>query len=170
MMVLSCWNLVCTTLKLGNAERSMRSGMATNQIPFRVIIKDWEIKSTFHPNESISTFIKKIEPMQWWRSALLLAHPTSDVIDVCSLVSLYIKLAISRPVVPGCAGCAMAHPDFGRSVNPISPKSDRLRPPNQYWHTRIFRPSDGPDKQPLMTFQFRNLTTSCHTKTSNFKF
>ena len=21
-----------------------------------------------------------------------------------------------RPVVPGCAGCAMAHPDFGRSV------------------------------------------------------
>ena len=25
-----------------------------------------------------------------------------------------------RPVVPGCARCAMAHPDFGRSVNPIS--------------------------------------------------
>ena len=25
-----------------------------------------------------------------------------------------------RPVVPGCAGCAMAHPDFARSVNPIS--------------------------------------------------
>ena len=25
-----------------------------------------------------------------------------------------------RPVVPGCAGYAMAHPDFGRSVNPIS--------------------------------------------------
>ena len=25
-----------------------------------------------------------------------------------------------RPVDPGCAGCAMAHPDFGRSVNPIS--------------------------------------------------
>ena len=25
-----------------------------------------------------------------------------------------------RAVVPGCAGCAMAHPDFGRSVNPIS--------------------------------------------------
>ena len=24
-----------------------------------------------------------------------------------------------RPVVPGCAGCAMARPDFGRSVNPI---------------------------------------------------
>ena len=24
-------------------------------------------------------------------------------------------LTNSRPVVPGCAGCAMAHPDFGRS-------------------------------------------------------
>ena len=24
-----------------------------------------------------------------------------------------------RPVVPGCTGCAVAHPDFGRSVNPI---------------------------------------------------
>ena len=25
-----------------------------------------------------------------------------------------------RGVVRGCAGCAIAHPDFGRSVNPIS--------------------------------------------------
>ena len=49
-----------------------------------------------------------------------------------------------RPVVPGYAGCAMAHPDFGRSVNPISARGDRLCPPNYYWHTRIFRPSDGP--------------------------
>ena len=46
-----------------------------------------------------------------------------------------------RPVDPGCA---MAHPDFGRSVNPISTRGDRLCPPNYYWHTRIFRPSDGP--------------------------
>ena len=52
--------------------------------------------------------------------------------------------AIHRPVVPGCAGCAMAHPNFGRSVNPISTRADRLCPPNYYWHTRIFRPSDGP--------------------------
>ena len=50
-----------------------------------------------------------------------------------------------RPVVPGCAGCAMAHPDFGRSVNPISTRGDKLCPPNYYWHTRIFRPSDVPD-------------------------
>ena len=49
-----------------------------------------------------------------------------------------------RPVVPGCVGCAMAHPDFGRSDNPISTRGDRLCPPNYYWHTRIFRPSDGP--------------------------
>ena len=49
-----------------------------------------------------------------------------------------------RPVVPGCARCAMAHPDFGRSVNLISTMGDRLCPPNYYWHTQIFRPSDGP--------------------------
>ena len=49
-----------------------------------------------------------------------------------------------RPVVPGCAGCAMAHPDFVRLVNPISTMGDRLCPPNYYWHPRIFRPSDGP--------------------------
>ena len=54
---------------------------------------------------------------------------------------------VSRPVVTGCAGCAMAHPDFGRSVNPISTRGDRLCPPNYYWHTRIFRPSDGPALQ-----------------------
>jgi hypothetical protein len=38
----------------------------------------------------------------------------------------------------------MAHPDFGRSVNPISTRGDRLCPPNYYWHTQILRPSDGP--------------------------
>ena len=41
----------------------------------------------------------------------------------------------------------MAHPDFGRSVNPISIKGDRLCPPNNYWHTRIFRLSDGPEME-----------------------
>ena len=49
-----------------------------------------------------------------------------------------------RPVVRGCAGCAMAHPDFGRSANPISTRADGLCQPNCYWHTLIFRPSDGP--------------------------
>ena len=33
---------------------------------------------------------------------------------------------------------------LGRSVNPISTSWDRLCPLNYYWHTRIFRPSDGP--------------------------
>ena len=32
-----------------------------------------------------------------------------------------------RPVVPGGAGSAMAPPDFGRSVNPISTKGGRLK-------------------------------------------
>jgi hypothetical protein len=36
----------------------------------------------------------------------------------------------------------MAHPDFGRSVNPISTRGDRLCPPNYYWHTQIFRSSN----------------------------
>ena len=49
-----------------------------------------------------------------------------------------------RPVVPGGARGAMTHPDFGRSVIPISTKGDRLCPPNYYWHPWIFRPSDGP--------------------------
>ena len=35
-----------------------------------------------------------------------------------------------RPVVPGGAGGAMAPPDFGRLVNPISTKGGRLCPPN----------------------------------------
>ena len=35
-----------------------------------------------------------------------------------------------RPVVPGCAGGAMAPPNFGRSVNPILIKGGRLCPPN----------------------------------------
>ena len=35
---------------------------------------------------------------------------------------------MSRPVVPGCAGCAMAHPDFGRSVNPISTRGGQIMP------------------------------------------
>ena len=34
----------------------------------------------------------------------------------------------SRPVVPGCAGCAMAHPDFDRSVNPISTRGEQIMP------------------------------------------
>ena len=35
-----------------------------------------------------------------------------------------------RSVVPGGAGGAMASPDFGRSVNPISTKGGRLCPQN----------------------------------------
>ena len=40
------------------------------------------------------------------------------------------QLFKSRPVVPGGAGGAMAPPDFGISVNPISTKAGRLCPPN----------------------------------------
>ena len=47
-----------------------------------------------------------------------------------SILSFCICMYIIRPVVPGCAGCAKTHPDFGRSVNPISTRGDRLCPPN----------------------------------------
>ena len=43
---------------------------------------------------------------------------------IAKSIQLYVKKLQngykSRPVVPGCARCAMAHPDFGRSVNPIA--------------------------------------------------
>ena len=47
-----------------------------------------------------------------------------------------------RPIRPVVPGCAIAYPDFGRSVNPTSTRGNRSCPPNYYWHTRIFRPSD----------------------------
>ena len=45
---------------------------------------------------------------------------------------------VLRPVVSGGAGGAMAPPDFGRSVNPISTKGDRLCPPNITGTPRFF--------------------------------
>ena len=68
---------------------------------------------------------------------------------------------MNRPVVPGCAGCAMTHPDFGRSVNPISTRGVKLCPPNYYWHPRIFRPSDGPGRW----FRFGTVPHSLGVKT-----
>ena len=60
-----------------------------------------------------------------------------------------------------------ANPDFGRSVNPISTRWDRLCPPNYYWHPRIFRPSDCPvNPMTICTFLTRKDTIS--QKTSKF--
>ena len=43
----------------------------------------------------------------------------------------YVYITVfSRPVVPGGDGGAMAPPDFGKSVNPISTRGGRLCPPN----------------------------------------
>ena len=47
---------------------------------------------------------------------------------------------------PGVQGLPRHPPDFGRSVNPISTRKDRLCPPHYYCHPRIFRPSYGPDQ------------------------
>ena len=57
---------------------------------------------------------------------------------------LFYSLWLARPVVSGCAGCAMAHPDFIRSVNPMSTTGNRLCQPNYYWHPQISRLSDSP--------------------------
>ena len=69
----------------------------------------------------------------------------TEVNSASGQINVALVLVLSRPVVPGCAG-RVCHgtPRFGRLVNPISTRGDRLCPPNYYWHTRIFRPSDGP--------------------------
>ena len=63
-------------------------------------------------------------------------------------------------MVPGVAGGAMAPSDFGRSVNPISTRGDRLCPPNYYWLPRIFRPSDGLVSYTVVFSQFKKLLAS----------
>ena len=55
--------------------------------------------------------------------------------------------ALHRPFVPGGAEGAegaIAHPDYGRSVNPISIRGDRVCPSNYNWHPRVFKPSYSP--------------------------
>ena len=48
---------------------------------------------------------------------------------MCKMCRYVIHTILSiRPVVPGCAGCAMAHPGFGISVNPISTKGGQIIP------------------------------------------
>ena len=54
-------------------------------------------------------------------------------------IQIFLSSDKVRPVVPRCAGCAMAHPDFGRSVNPISTKGDRLCPTIGFASSKIFR-------------------------------
>ena len=60
------------------------------------------------------------------------------------------KIPICIPILPllndgGTGGATAPSPAiFGRSVNPISSRGDRLCQPNYYWHTWIFRPYDGP--------------------------
>ena len=63
---------------------------------------------------------------------------------------MYVR--VYRGVVPGGAP-----PYFGRSVNPISTRGDRLCPPNYYWHPRIFRPSDGPESRRTWICMIRNV-------------
>ena len=68
----------------------------------------------------------------WWIKSNQLNDFTSHIVR-----------AVSRGA--GGAWGTMTPPDFARSVNTISTRGDRLCPPNYYWHTQIFRPSDGPE-------------------------
>ena len=63
-----------------------------------------------------------------------------------------------RPVVPGCAGCAMAHPDFGRSVNPISTRGDKL----------CLITTDTPGFSDLPTALFLGRRVMCHVTVHAF--
>ena len=76
-----------------------------------------------------------------------------------------------RPKI--CSGLsslgAMAHPDFVRSVNPISTMGNRLCPPIYYWHTRIFRPSNGPDADVIGMLEPRYLSTVVLGHKNQFK-
>ena len=62
----------------------------------------------------------------------------------------YTRLSTIRGVVRGSAECAMAHPDFGRSVNPIS---TRLCPSKITTGTPGF--SDLPTALPIDTVEFQ---------------
>jgi hypothetical protein len=75
---------------------------------------------------------KRLDTISEYQSGPMMKY-VSKVVEYRKSISK-ISMLQSRPVVPGC----------GRSVNPISTRGDRLCPPNYYWHTRIFRPSDGP--------------------------
>jgi hypothetical protein len=70
--------------------------------------------------------------------------PESIRYVVFQVLKCYSFFSACKGVVPGSArGAAMATPDFGRSVNPISTRGT----PNYYvlhWHPRILRPYDGP--------------------------
>ena len=92
--------------------------------------------------------VKEVVNLRWVHFSVkgMLGENVRKLLHLMCYVVSSKNTYIFRPVVPGCAGCAMAHPDFGRSVNPISTRGDRLCPPNYYWHTRIFRPSKSPGK------------------------
>ena len=63
-----------------------------------------------------------------------------------------------RPVVPSWV-CRVCHgtPRFWQISNHISTRGNRLCLPNYYWHTRIFRPSDGPALEETLYFEFWNV-------------
>ena len=70
---------------------------------------------------------------------------------------------------PGVPGVPWHTQIFGRSVNPISTMGNRLCPPIYYWHTRIFRPSNGPDADVIGMLEPRYLSTMVLGHKNQFK-
>ena len=64
-----------------------------------------------------------------------------------------------RPAVPEGTGGAMAPPDFGRYVNPISTRGADYAHQSQ-WRPQIFRPSYGPADGKILIFILNNKNQS----------
>ena len=61
----------------------------------------------------------------FWQSEMIHRRPFDEIPSIVSMLH-------GRTVVPGGARGAMAPPDFGRSVDPISTRRGRLCPPHYY--------------------------------------
>ena len=68
---------------------------------------------------------------------------------------------LNKKPLPG-PWCAMAPPDFGRSVNPYLNQGGQIIPTKKYWHPRVFRPSDGPGSYVFLTSRFRFSGSDTH--------
>ena len=83
--------------------------------------------------QELSLIVDQFFPVDF-KVLIKVVRNNSSFIQALDFLQFCLILNNSRGVVPGGTGGAMAHPDFGRSVNPISTRGDRLCPPNYYWH------------------------------------
>ena len=90
---------------------------------------------------------------RWKRNRYCWSSPSHQlnylewVSSLDSAQDLNFRLGIQRGVVPGGAGGAMTPQILANQLSLSQPGGDRLCPPNYYWHSQIFRPSDSPDSK-----------------------